>query len=40
MFFNYPDEYNVQVSYSDNLIEKNNKESEGIDTEIEVEKAY
>ena len=39
MFFNYPDEYNVQVSYSDNLIEKNNKESEGIDTEIEVEKS-
>lgn len=39
MFFNYPDEYNVQVSYSDNLIEKNNKKSEGIETEIEAEKS-
>ena len=27
MFFNYPDEYNVQVSYSDNLIEKNKAKS-------------
>ena len=39
MFFNYPDEYNVPVSYSDNLIGKNNEMSEGIDTEIEGEKS-